>query len=978
MRVKTAVRVPTDVLPGAESLRRELLAAFHEMQRAAGPIASDSGLERLSTEIARRLNDGRLELDDIETLIRLLTVRTFLYRARRLRIYLGETDPATNEAGIASLVQRLAGDHGGNRVPFDVFRARLEREIAGIVITAHPTFGLSKELTRIMASLALERSPDGEDLGEAERDALVRRACEAPHGSPRRITLADEQDFAWEALANIHAALRRLHELILREARELYPDDWKALRPRLLTLATWVAYDLDGRTDILWNDSLRARLTAAHWQFVRYRERVEQIADMAGARSLKPDLEHLAGRLSQAAHALESDLEELPDRLGNAEEVAAFSRGLVARRSRRPLEVGILGDVERCLAAAEDESVARALAGLRTEIEVFGLGIADTHVRLNATQLANAIRAELREAGGLEDLGHRHRFLRELDKLIETVEPVTVNFGSLLAEQRSAKRLFMLVAQMLKHVGSDRPVRFLIAETESAATLLAALYFAKLFGVDDRVDLSPLFETPLALRRGHEIVAESLASPHYRSYVERRGRLCIQTGLSDSGRYIGAVASALAIERLRMKVAQVLNEAGLAHVELVIFDTHGESIGRGAHPAGFAERMDYIDTPESRRQFASLGLSVKEETSFQGADGYVYFATPEIAFTTICRILEHALADPAEDGDDDLFYRDTDYSLEFFLTLKEFNDRLFHNPSYAALLHAFHGNLMFPTGSRAPSRQRETYGADEHASPTQIRAIPHNAILQQWGFLANSLAGIGGAIAIEPVRFAETYGRSRRCRNLMSLVARARALSSLDTLAAYTSLFDPVSWLQQAYREGDGDRRQAMRRLASVLHEKGRVAPFNDVLRVLLDDAIDLRDGLAALGLGTTVADADHEALEDLKLLHALRLALIKRLFLLAMRIPRFTAQPDATTDQVVDALVHLDVETALAILRREFPARSGEIDQDAYGEGATYRSDVERGYGREHRELFDPIADCYARVREISSAICHVMGAVG
>ena len=77
----------------------------------------------------------------------------------------------------------------------------------------------------------------------------------------------------------------------------------------------------------------------------------------------------------------------------------------------------------------------------------------------------------------------------------------------------------------------------------------------------------------------------------YRDYLRRRGRLCIQTGFSDAGRYMGQTAAAVAIERIRLNLVRTLEAHGLADLELVIFDTHGESIGRGAHPGGFQDRL---------------------------------------------------------------------------------------------------------------------------------------------------------------------------------------------------------------------------------------------------------------------------------------------------------------------------------------------------------------------------------------------------
>jgi hypothetical protein len=58
------------------------------------------------------------------------------------------------------------------------------------------------------------------------------------------------------------------------------------------------------------------------------------------------------------------------------------------------------------------------------------------------------------------------------------------------------------MAQILHHIDADTPIRMLVAECEQPTTVLAALYFAKLFGIEDKVDVSPLFETETALEHG--------------------------------------------------------------------------------------------------------------------------------------------------------------------------------------------------------------------------------------------------------------------------------------------------------------------------------------------------------------------------------------------------------------------------------------------------------------------------------------------
>ena len=113
-----------------------------------------------------------------------------------------------------------------------------------------------------------------------------------------------------------------------------------------------------------------------------------------------------------------------------------------------------------------------------------GLALAHTHTRLNAAQIHNVVRQRLGIADPPEDPAHRRALFSAINAALDTVQPVPVDFGALLAEQASAARLMMTMAQILKHVDGSVPVRFLIAETETGYTLLAALWLAKLFGVD--------------------------------------------------------------------------------------------------------------------------------------------------------------------------------------------------------------------------------------------------------------------------------------------------------------------------------------------------------------------------------------------------------------------------------------------------------------------------------------------------------------
>ena len=166
----------------------------------------------------------------------------------------------------------------------------------------------------------------------------------------------------------------------------------------------------------------------------------------------------------------------------------------------------------------------RELCVLRARLTAFGLGLAHTHVRLNARQLHNAIRKTIGMDHAADDPSHRITYLNAISALIDGVIPVQINFGSLLAEKATAKRLFMILAQTLKYVDASQPIRFLIAECETGFTLLTALYFAKLFGVEDKVEISPLFETRIGLERGADDRSPRRSpSDSFRDYVRRAG-----------------------------------------------------------------------------------------------------------------------------------------------------------------------------------------------------------------------------------------------------------------------------------------------------------------------------------------------------------------------------------------------------------------------------------------------------------------------
>ncbi len=906
-----------------------LLAVVQAARERSGTDPFGNPVLAVALAITRQMDAGTLTPDTLDAVVRSLRDAAFDARAARLRDYVGglEGSAGAMQAVAARLVRP---DPVDSPVPFGTFRTAVERTRFAAVFTAHPTFSLPPE-----QSAALARAASGE---AAPRFASHR---------PSRPTLAEEFDQAAAAIHRGRDAIDRLTSALLQTAAQTWPDRWRSLSPKPVILATWVGYDTDGRTDIGWWDTLRLRLVMKRLQLQRVRDQV--------------DVPAVTARLDEALAAVESQVAACPT-APEPDAVAAFATALVhGRDAAFVTPEPLLRLLDEAVAAATDPL---PLLVSRAGLASHGLALAHTHMRLNSAQLHNAARVRLGLADPPADASRRRVLLAAIGEALDAVKAEPVDFGAMLAEQSSAARLMMTVAQIAKHVDASAPVRFLIAETESGYTLLTALWLARLFGVERHVEISPLFETADALEQGARVVAEALRSPHWCAYLRLQGRMCLQFGYSDSGRYIGQLAASYQIERLRLKVAELLVKHGLADIEVVLFDTHGESIGRGGHPGSLADRLKYVSPTRSRMAFIRAGIAVREESAFQGGDGYLLFGTPALAEATVARIAEHCYATMV--GGQDPIYEEPDFAADFFATIGSGMRELVEDPGYAALLGTFGPALLDPTGSRPSARQSDSGGPAMIRHPRELRAIPNNAILQQLGWCANTLHGLGAAASRHREEFAPLLEGSPRFRRAMDFAAHALAHSDLDVLRAVVGLVDPGAWLDRVPHASQAGRTTALMSVARALDRLALWQPVTVMSRRIQLDYLALID---------TWPDAPRMATASV-LLHSLRIALIQRIWLLGTEIPEFSPRHGVTRQGLEDRLIRLDVPACLALLAEIFPTSPDPAAARDYAEPAGPRNAV--SYEREHATVFEPIRRLFATVREIGAAITHDVGAFG
>ena len=901
---------------------------------------------QLGLDLSRALEGGAMDLDALEGLVEELECSSLQSRAKRLHNLLA---PVGNEANRAVISERLdtASD-------FDALKEEWEAPRLHAVFTAHPTFLLTPEQSVAVADAARSKGSIG------------REVCAAGRTRPQ-VTLDFEHGEAMRALTHAQDARDAIVGEVLTKAQQIAPDRWHELTPMPFRFATWVGYDMDGRTDIKWYTSIRFRLS----------EKAERLSRYAASLSaIDPD-HPLVQRLEEARdHAARS----AEDFAGDLSEASALSRAANTLTRDDPGKLTSLAPVIEALEqeAASSSEAARAvrIKTVASAMRADGLGMAHIHFRVNAKQLHNAIRAHLHETPQL-DLSSKGA-VATLRRMLAKVEAKRTNFASLAIESSTATRQFLAMAQILGHIDADTPIRMLIAECEQPSTILAALYFAKLFGIEDKVDVSPLFETESALEHGGRFLEALCAEEAYQAYARLRGRVAIQTGFSDAGRFVGQIPASLAIERLQGRLAQAMANNGLTDIAALIFNTHGESMGRGAHPGGpkggFADRLTWPLSPWARSRFTRHKIALEPEVSFQGGDGYLHFANADLAQATLTRII--AEAPEASEVCADPLYSRTDISLDFYRAIRTHQRQHLRSQTYSRAVTAFGLGLLNSTGSRV-SRRQSDLASDRDMNLRQIRAIPHNSILQQLGYPVNVIAGIGSAADGNFEEVAALLMESDRGMQLLRLARSSNALASIKTVAAHGELFNSAYWASRPYRGTEPHLSAACEVLAEYLTKDDRTGVFRRLASRLRVDALKFHHLLTLLP--PEEPDASTETTRRMiGAAQAMRLALMQHIFLKAVSVPVFSRANDISREDVLEMVFSLRIEDALAQMRRAFPTHFPQPEDFAMDAPADYPDASVEGYAQISADYIDPIERAYALMLRLSVAIANQFGAHG
>ena len=290
-------------------------------------------------------------------------------------------------------------------------------------------------------------------------------------------------------MKNLQLSLKSFYKIVIKVAKEFYPNKYHEIHPQILRLHTWVGYDVDGRGDIFWNNTFSKRLKVKIEQLKIYLNSMSNIFKKSKNNLSQKKISFFKKKIELAIEINEKILKSFSkdDFLDSPDEFQKISNIMFKKKSDLITNSNlIINEIEEIILLEienknSEKNIIDELVLLKIEIKNFGLGLGRTQVRLNANQLNNAISKEIDLRGDPDDPSRKRTYLSEISKLIENVKTVKINFGSILEENMNARKYFMVIKQMLKYIDENQSIRFLIAECDFSLTVMTALYYSKTF-----------------------------------------------------------------------------------------------------------------------------------------------------------------------------------------------------------------------------------------------------------------------------------------------------------------------------------------------------------------------------------------------------------------------------------------------------------------------------------------------------------------
>ncbi|MEX1177946.1 MAG: phosphoenolpyruvate carboxylase [Nitriliruptor sp.] len=595
----------------------ERVRALAKAQRG-GDTAAGAELTELITSVP--VDDARVLVTAFAAWFRLVNLAEDQGRVRQLvrdRLDRAAADagpfPESLRAALARFVE--AG------LDADEAAAAIGQLAVRLVLTAHPTEAKRRTtLTKLGRVAHVLRELDRDQLPPEARTAaeayLAEEVASMWLTDETRVRPPTVIDEVRNGLYWVDAVLFDLAPRLYRELADAYAaayPDAPALEPgRFLRFGSWIGGDRDG------NPNVTAAATEATWREQQQlairllRRSIDRLHAHLSVSERRGTSEELANRLDElrrlrprAAARVEDRYPQQPHRqfLAMVYQVLLATEQHAAEPWRAdhrhdPLRYAsadeLVADLQ-LLRASLREVGAHAIADgrvwdLECQARVFGFHLVTLDLRQHAGRHREAFTALYRRYGEHDD----YAGLAEADKVellvteLTSPRPLTPAIIDLEDDHRATFELFRLLRRAHQRLGPDACDTYVISMTERASDVLAVLTMARDAGVDERLDVVPLFETVDDLHRAPEVMTALFELPVYREHLAARGDgQQVMIGYSDSNKDGGYLTATWQLQRVQRALADVSEQHG---IELTLFHGRGGSIGRGGGPANAAIR----------------------------------------------------------------------------------------------------------------------------------------------------------------------------------------------------------------------------------------------------------------------------------------------------------------------------------------------------------------------------------------------------
>lgn len=431
------------------------------------------------------------------------------------------------------------------------------------------------------------------------------------------------EEYFWDIIPRVYASLERALE-------QHYPG--LKVEHAWLKLASWIGGDRDGNPNV--TTAVTAETLRLHRGLAveRHRRNLQDLArrlSLSGRRVPAPVelLEWFESRRPLPAHVsyLEKRYEREPYRLALsllAEDLAEASRDDMTRHllADTPHRAQVQTSEFNKLLGVITQAMPPVLAGdqlrnLRYQFEIFGFYAARLDIREEAAVLRAALNELLRALGVCLDFDATP-FPSQLEMLIQLLEnpaPELAESPGVTRRTKETLALFRLMARVRQIYGYDLLGPLILSMTHQVTDILIALLLARWMGVDQCLQIVPLFETIADLEAAPKMLDELFSLPVYQSHLQSCcNEQMVMIGYSDSNKDGGYLAANWALYVAQEGIAEVCHRH---HVRLTLFHGRGGSVARGGGPANRAIRSQPPGTIQGRFRLTEQGEIISSRYS---------------------------------------------------------------------------------------------------------------------------------------------------------------------------------------------------------------------------------------------------------------------------------------------------------------------------------------------------------------------------